>query len=100
ASSYQKNSEQFKELADKGGIVQQVTTLDFEANERQRSNLIDAINRDISTDGRAYNADKEARLNQLSQERKIEDPNEKYAEYEHRISTQKGLNKHDYDDKY
>lgn len=100
ASSYQKNSEQFKELADKGGIVQQVTTLDFETNERQRSNLIDAINRDISTDGRAYNADKEARLNQLSQERKIEDPNEKYAEYEHRISTQKGLNKHDYDDKY
>ncbi|WP_281111378.1 conjugal transfer mating-pair stabilization protein TraG [Providencia rettgeri] len=100
AASYQQNSEQFKDFATKGGIVQKVTTYDFETNERQSSNLIDAINRDISTDGRAYNADKEARSNQLSQEKGIANPNEKYAENEHRINTQKGLNKHDYDDKY
>lgn len=99
-SSYEQNSGQLKNYANGIGIVQKTTTYDMDTNETKTSNLLDSINRDVSTDGQAYRAEQESKLNSLSKGNGITDPNEKLAENKHRIDTQKGLNKHDYDDKY
>lgn len=99
-ASYQQNSDSFKSFASKAGVVQKITTYDLDTNESQKTSLLDAVNRDISSDGKAYQAEQGGMSSQLAKNNGVSNPSEKIAENKHRIETQKGLNKHDYDDKY
>ena len=87
AGSYNENSSKISGYADKIGVVKQMTVVDGETGKSTDKPLLDSINYNVSTDGRA---NKDTILNSGTVQ--IANASDKRGSYEHEIDSQRSIN--------
>lgn len=95
--NFKNNNQNLANYANKGGIIQNITTYDLNGGKNNQS-LLDGVNYNISVEGKASKEEQNVINNRVEHSNDLSDVKQKINNNQIEISEQKGFNKNKYDE--